>query len=112
MEGWNGEREVMTHEVTRTSHGGNTARVAGKRDGRGTVTLSFDLDAPPWGAPLYVFEGMTGVILEAVSISLNKFITIPVIIKKLREESSVSTMLKLTVDWEFNILAGPYSYPG
>ena len=111
VKGWNSESEVATHVVTTTKHGGFAARKAGTTDARGTMTLVFDLDNPHYASPNLIVEGTLGVVREALSANLDKFATIPVIIKKIRAESSVDSMLMITVDWEFNILAGGYSNP-
>jgi hypothetical protein len=108
--GWEGAREVLTFDVTNTSHGGNTARLGGKRDGRGTIQLDFDADLPPYLAQPNIIEGVSGVVQEFVSPT--RAIQTPVIIKAVKYVSSVGAQLKFTVDWEFNILAGLYVLPG
>lgn len=107
--GWSGDREVLTFDVTHTGSGGNTARIAGKRDGRGNVNADFDADAPPYAAVPSIQEGVSGIITEYVSIT--KFIQTPVIIKKLHFESAVGSQCKWNFDWEMNSLAGSFVYP-
>lgn len=110
--GWNSDREVATFDVTGTRHAGITARIAGKKDARGTVTACFDLDAAPYGLTTpAIREGAIGVIREYVDATGAQFITTPIIVKKLHHESAIGNELRWTFDWELNSLAGSPSYP-
>lgn len=114
IRGWSGDDEVLRFDVTNTGHGGETARISGKHDWRGTVNADFDLDAPPYGngaGQPQIRAGTRGVILKYVSTALDKAIQIPVIVAKVHYESAVENQLKYSFDVELNILAGDFVYP-
>ena len=102
----------MTHNVTGTRHVGVTARLAGPKDARGTVTACFDLDSAPYNlATPTIREGMSGVVKEYVDATGTKFIVTPIIVKKVHYESAVEQELRWNFDWELNSLAGAPTYP-
>lgn len=111
IKGWSGDEEAITPDVSGTRHAGRTARIAAKKDHRGTVNATFDLDDPPYGAAPNIRAGTTGVILLHTSASLNKPIQIPVIITKVHYESAIENALVWSFDWAENVIAGSLVYP-
>ncbi len=107
--GWDGERDVLTFDVTNTLSGGNTARLGGKRDGRGTIALDHDADNPHYLTPYFAIEGTSGVILEFITPT--KAIQTPIILKKVKWTSQVGSQLKVGIEWEMNSIAGLYILP-
>jgi hypothetical protein len=115
VRGWSGDDEVLRFDVTNTGHGGQTARIAGKQDWRGTVQADFDLDVPPYntnaGGPR-IRAGQGGVIRKYVSqTAQDKYIQIPVLIAKVHYESAVESQLKYSFDVEMSVLFGDFVYP-
>ena len=107
--GWEGQRNVLLFDVTNVSHGGNTARIAGKRDGSGNIQLDFDAGLPIYAPPFGIQEGVSGVIFE--SVSPLRAIQTPVILEALKFVSQISSQLKYNFDWKMNTLAGLFVYP-
>jgi hypothetical protein len=114
VRGWSGDHEVLRFDVTNTGHGGQTARITGKEDWRGTINADFDLDAAPYGngaGQPNIRAGTAGVIACYVATDLSKAIQIPVIISKVHYESAVESQLKYSFDVEMSVLAGFFIYP-
>lgn len=115
IRGWTGDDECLRFDVTHTGHSGETARITGKRDWRGTVQADFDLDAPPYnnaaGGP-NIRSGTRGVIRKYVApVGQAKFIQIPVVIAKVHYETAVESQFKYSFDVEQSILAGDKIFP-
>lgn len=100
---------VLLFDVTNTSTGGNTARLAGKRDASGTINYDFDANSPTYLTPPNLVEGVSGVMLFFVK--PNNPIQVPIIIEKMHLESSVTSELKGSCDVKMNALAGQFVYP-
>jgi hypothetical protein len=107
--GWDGSREVVTFDVTNTGSGGNTARLGGKRDGSGKISMDWDADVNTFIAPFTIIEGISGIILEYTSAT--KFIQTPIIIQKIDFSSATTSQLKYVVNWQMNSIAGLYVLP-
>lgn len=105
---WTLDDEVLTVDLTHTGTLGFVGRIGQKRDCKGTVEASLDLDLLPWTNP-GIAPGTNGVIL--VYISPLTPIQIPVIVKKLHSESAVENEVRYSFDWELNIFAGAFVYP-
>ena len=103
---------VLLFDVTGTCHGGNTARLAGKRDAAGTVNAFFDADSPPYLNPPYIREGVSGVMLFYFSsLALGRPMQVPVIIEKVHYETAVAGETKYSFDVKMNSLAGTFAMP-
>lgn len=107
--GWNGSRSVVLFDVTNSGHGGNTARLGGKRDGSGEITLDHDADNPHYLTPYFIVEGTSGIILEFITPT--KAIQTPIIIEEIPWTSAVGSQLKVAIKWKMNSLAGLYVLP-
>jgi hypothetical protein len=107
--GWEGGRDVLLFDVTHTGlNGAGTARIAGKRDGTGTVNADYDADLSPYAA-YGIQEGVSGVILEYITPT--RAIQTPIIIEKLNFQSAAGSQLKYNFSWKMNVLAGLFVYP-
>lgn len=112
VKGWSAEFSSLLIDVTHTGSGGVRARIAGPKDFRGSLNLSFDLDQPTYGGNYLLKDGVSGLLSFAVSDDLDKFIQVPCILEKVRYESSVENELRVTADAAMNSLAGTLAYPG
>lgn len=111
--GYSFDEECLRHDVTHTGHNGRTARLRGKGDHKGTITVNFDLDAPPYDNPPNIRAGESGRIgfaVDASNPSTNP-VYVPVIIAKVHYETAVEGYLKYSFDVEENVLAGNLNYP-
>ena len=106
--------EMMTlADVSNTSHGGRSARLATKGDHKGTVNADFDADYPPYLNPPFIRAGVSGIMLFFYSaLSLGRPIQVPVIIGRVHYEmAGVGSQTKWSFDVEENILAGLFVMP-
>lgn len=99
---------ALLFDVTNTNHGGLTARIAGKFDGQGNVTITWDADQPSFGPPLIVPQA-NGII--AYGVSLVGVVQIPVVVEKVHWEDKVESEFSWNFDWKFNTLSGLLVYP-
>lgn len=103
---------VLLYNVTNTSHGGDTARIAGLRDAAGSIQADFDADLPPYLNPPFIQEGVSGIFLFFYSaVSLNRPIQVPMIIEKVHYSMQVGSQTKYSFDVKMNKLAGLLVYP-
>lgn len=103
--------EALLLDVTNTGSGGLTSRLAGKLDASGTINATFDLNAPPYLAPLFVLPGQSGVYGKGMSPNSAKSIQVPAIIGKVHYQSGVDSELKYSFDVKMNARAGFLVYP-
>lgn len=105
---WSFDEEGLIFDVTNTTHGGRTARIAGKGDHKGTALICFDLTLPPYGASPGIRFGTSGVFRHKISATTGAagdiFIRIPAIITKVHYESAVDQELRWSVDWAENFI--------
>lgn len=99
-------------DVTNTSHGGDTARISGKRDASGTVNADFDADLPPYLNPPNIIEGVLGIMLFFYSpLVLGRPIQVPVIVEKIHYQSAVDAKTIYSFDVKMSKIAGALVYP-
>ena len=101
--------DVLTFDVTHTATGGNTARIGGKADAKGTVNACLDIDNPPYATAPNIIPGVRGIILFYVSAV--KFTQVPVIVKKLHFESGTEQEVRWSFDVEMDAHTGSFVFP-
>lgn len=103
---------VILSEIMHTGLGGDTGRLANRRDASGTVNADFDADLPPYLDPPRLREGQSGYILFYYSaLSLKRPIQVPMIIEKLHYEMQQGSHTKYSFDVKMNALIGTIIYP-
>jgi hypothetical protein len=97
----------LLFDVTHTGfNGAGTARIAGKPDGGGNVTMDYDADVAP--VSLQLTNGTSGIMLFFVTPT--RPIQIPVIIEKVNYKSAVQGKCEFNTDVKMNILVGRVVY--
>lgn len=97
----------LLFDVTHTGHQGRgTARIAGKPDGGGNITMDYDADRTPFS--LSLVNGQSGILLFFVTPT--RPIQIPVIIEKVNYQASVQGKEEFNCDVKMNILVGNVVY--
>jgi hypothetical protein len=94
-------------DVTHTGHQGRgTARIAGKGDCSGNLTMDYDADRSP--VSLNLLDGISGLLLFFVTPT--RPIQVPAIVEKTNYRSTVSSQVSFNVDVKQNILVGNVVY--
>lgn len=100
--GWSGDFESLIHVITNTACEGQTARLAGTEDFKGTVSYDIDLDALPSSGATNLRNGYSGIM--ELFISPTTVHRIPVIVGKSHYESAVGTQVKGSCDILMNCI--------
>lgn len=97
----------LLHEVTHTGHAGaGTARIAGKPDASGSVTMDYDADRTPYA--LNLLNGTSGYMLFYVTPT--RPIQVPIIIEKVNYKSAVGGKVEFGCDVKMNVNIGSLVY--
>lgn len=105
--GHNLDISSLLHEVTHTGHNGaGTARIAGKQDVSGTVTMDYDADRSPYS--LNLTNGTSGFMLFYVTPT--RPIQVPIIIEKVNYKSAVAGKVEFGCDVKMNVNVGTLVY--
>jgi hypothetical protein len=105
----NFDLDVLTFDVTGALAGGNTQRIGGKADYKGTAEAYYDLSQSPYAAPPGIVPGNIGIMLHYVS-PLRPF-QIPVVVKKLHFAVAVTDGVLYSFDAEMASQFGLIVFP-
>ncbi len=104
IESWDETTDGLIFEVTHSGTTGLAARIAGRKDVKGRVQASLDLDLFPWAAGTSIDFGQKGVI--KCYVSATKFEQIPIIIAEVHERSAVNENVKYDFSFQLDTLSG------
>lgn len=105
--GHNLDISSLLFDVTHTGHNGaGTARIAGKRDCDGSVTMDYDADRSPYS--LSLLDGTSGYMLFYVTPT--RPIQVPIIIEKVNYKSAVAGKVEFGCSVKMNVNIGDLVY--
>ena len=101
--------ECAVNDVTNTRHGGGTAVLGSKENGKGTVSAALDLDEMPHDAPFTVRPRMKGIMFFGLSPALA--IQFPFMVTSLHYETAVESEVRWSFSVTMDVISGSLVYP-